>query len=197
MAVSKLIRPDQNENLLDQTRGWILAAWVMLSAGLALGSWWAYNVLGWGGYWAWDPVETASLLPWLASTGLLHSLLLQRKRHIFQRFNLILVLLSWFLVVFSIFVTRSGIINSVHAFGESSISIPFAVYTSLTLLMVFLLVWRSKKYASDWEFNSPFAREALFLYTNVILLALVAVCMWGLLYPIFTGHLPGHPNQPG
>ncbi len=188
IAVSKLIRADQDENLLDQTRGWILAAWVMLSAGLALGSWWAYNVLGWGGYWAWDPVETASLLPWLASTGLLHSLLLQRKRHIFHRFNLILVLLSWFLVVFSIFVTRSGIINSVHAFGESSISIPLAVYTVLTLLLlVFLLVWRSKKYASDWEFKSPFAREALFLYTNVILLALVAVCMWGLLYPIITG----------
>lgn len=188
IAVSKLIRADQDENLLDQTRGWIMAAWVMLSAGLALGSWWAYNVLGWGGYWAWDPVETASLLPWLASTGLLHSLLLQRKRHIFHRFNLILVLLAWFLVVFSVFVTRSGIINSVHAFGESSISIPFAVYTVLTfLLLVFLLVWRSKKYASDWEFKSPFAREALFLYTNVILLALVAVCMWGLLYPIITG----------
>ena len=188
VAVSKLIRGDMDENLLDQTRGWILAAWVMLSAGLALGSWWAYNVLGWGGYWAWDPVETASLLPWLASTGLLHSLLLQRKRHIFHRFNLILVLLSWFLVVFSVFVTRSGIINSVHAFGESSISIPFAVYTVLTLLLaIFLLVWRSKKYASDWDFKSPFSREALFLYTNVILLALVAVCMWGLIYPIFTG----------
>jgi cytochrome c-type biogenesis protein CcmF len=192
VAVSKLIRADQDENLLDQTRGWILAAWVMLSAGLALGSWWAYNVLGWGGYWAWDPVETASLLPWLASTGLLHSLLLQRKRHIFQRFNLILVLLSWFLVVFSVFVTRSGIINSVHAFGESSISIPFAVYTVLTLLLVlFLLVWRSKKYTTEWEFNSPFTREALFLYTNVILLALVAVCMWGLLFPIFTGLFQG------
>ena len=188
VAVSKLIRADMDENLLDQTRGWILAAWVMLSAGLALGSWWAYNVLGWGGYWAWDPVETASLLPWLASTGLLHSLLLQRNRHIFQRFNLILVLLSWFLVVFSVFVTRSGIISSVHAFGESSISIPFAVYTVITLLLViFLLVWRTKKYPSDWEFKSPFAREALFLYTNVILLALVAVCMWGLVYPIFTG----------
>ncbi len=188
VAVSKLIRADQDESLLDQTRGWILAAWVMLSAGLALGSWWAYNVLGWGGYWAWDPVETASLLPWLACTGLLHSLLLQRKRHIFHRFNLLLVLISWFLVVFSVFVTRSGVINSVHAFGESSVSIPFAVYTVLTLLLlVFLLVWRSKKYASDWEFKSPFAREALFLYTNVILLALVAVCMWGLLYPIFTG----------
>jgi cytochrome c-type biogenesis protein CcmF len=188
VAVSKLIRGDQDENLLDQTRGWILAAWVMLSAGLALGSWWAYNVLGWGGYWAWDPVETASLLPWLASTGLLHSLILQRKRHIFHRFNLILALLAWFLVVFSVFVTRSGVINSVHAFGESSISVPFAVYTVLTfLLLVFLLVWRSKRYASDWEFKSPFAREALFLYTNVILLALVAVCMWGLLYPIITG----------
>jgi cytochrome c-type biogenesis protein CcmF len=192
VAVSKLIRADQDENLLDQTRGWIMAAWVMLSAGLALGSWWAYNVLGWGGYWSWDPVETASLLPWLASTGLLHSLLLQRKRHIFQRFNLILVLLSWFLVVFSVFVTRSGIINSVHAFGESSISIPFAVYTVLTLLIVlFLLVWRSKKYVTEWEFNSPFAREALFLYTNIILLALVAVCMWGLLFPIFTGLFQG------
>ncbi|MEA4813137.1 MAG: cytochrome c-type biogenesis CcmF C-terminal domain-containing protein [Anaerolineaceae bacterium] len=188
IAVSKLIRGDRDENLLDHTRGWILAAWVMLSAGLALGSWWAYNVLGWGGYWAWDPVETASLLPWLASTGLLHSLLLQRKRHIFQRFNLLLVLLAWFLVVFSIFVTRSGIINSVHAFGQSSISKPFAIYTLLTLLLALaLLIWRWGRFAAEWEFNSPFAREALFLYTNVILLALVAVCLWGLAYPIFTG----------
>lgn len=192
VAVSKLIRTDLNENLLDQTRGWILSAWIMLSAGLALGSWWAYNVLGWGGYWAWDPVETASLLPWLASTGLLHSLLLQRHRHIFHRFNLILVLLSWFLVTFSVFITRSGVISSVHAFGESSISIPFAVYTVFTLLLIlFLLSWRSKAYASNWEFNSPFAREALFLYTNVILLALVAVCLWGLLYPLASGVFQG------
>jgi len=149
-------------------------------------------VLGWGGYWAWDPVETASLMPWLASTALLHSLLLERRKNIFQRFNLLLVLLSYLLVVFSIFVTRSGLVNSVHAFGESIISIPLLVFMLVLLLVsVVLLAWRWKSLNSDWKFGSAFSREALFLYTNIILIALVLICLWGLIFPLINGALTG------
>ncbi|MGB4594662.1 MAG: cytochrome c-type biogenesis CcmF C-terminal domain-containing protein [Anaerolineaceae bacterium] len=192
VAVSQLIRKTKDDSLLDQTRSWIIGAWVFLTAGLALGSWWSYGVLGWGGYWAWDPVETASLLPWLTGTALLHSLLLERHRGIFRRFNLTLVLSSWFLVVFSIFVTRSGMISSVHAFGESGISGMLMVFTiALFVLCLGLLIWRWKSLATHWEFKSAFDREALFLYTNVILIAIVVACLWGLLFPLINSAITG------
>ncbi len=192
VGISTLARGSQSEHLLDQTRTWLLSAWVFLGAGIVLGSWWSYDVLGWGGYWAWDPVETASLMPWLASTALMHSLLLERRRNIFQRFNVLLVLLSYLLVVFSIFVTRSGLVNSVHAFGESSISIPLLVFMFVLLLVsIVLLVWRWKSLNSEWKFGSAFSREALFLYTNIILIALVLICLWGLVFPLINGALTG------
>jgi len=192
VGVSTLVRGSQSEHLLEKTRTWLLAAWVFLGAGIVLGSWWSYDVLGWGGYWAWDPVETASLMPWLASTALLHSLLLERRKNIFQRFNLILVLLSYLLVVFSIFVTRSGLVNSVHAFGESAISLPLLVFMlALLLVSVGLLAWRWKSLNSDWKFGSAFSRDALFLYTNIILIALVLICLWGLVFPMMNSALTG------
>ncbi len=192
VGISTLARGSQSEHLLDQTRTWLLSAWVFLGAGIVLGSWWSYDVLGWGGYWAWDPVETASLMPWLASTALLHSLLLERRKNIFQRFNVLLVLLSYLLVVFSIFVTRSGLVNSVHAFGESVISVPLLVFMLLLLVSsAALLVWRWKSLSSEWKFESTFSRDALFLYTNIILIALVLICMWGLVFPLINGALTG------
>lgn len=192
VAVSQLIRKTADDALLDQTRSWIIGAWVFLTAGLALGSWWSYGVLGWGGYWAWDPVETASLLPWLTGTALLHSLLLERHRGIFRHFNLALVLSTWFLVVFSIFVTRSGLISSVHAFGESGISRMLLVFTvALFVVCLGLLIWRWKSLTTPWEFKSAFDREALFLYTNVILIAIVVACLWGLLFPLLNGAITG------
>ena len=192
LGISVLIRGVEGDQLLDQSRAWLLGAWVFLGAGIVLGSWWSYDVLGWGGYWAWDPVETASLLPWLSSTALLHSLLLERRQKIFQRFNLLLVLLSYLLVVFSIFVTRSGLVSSVHAFGESSIALPLLGFLLILLIgSTILLVWRWKALNREWKFGSAFSREALFLYTNIILIALVLICLWGLLYPMAKGALSG------
>ena len=192
VGISTLIRGSQTEHLLDKTRAWLIAAWVFLTAGIVLGSWWSYDVLGWGGYWAWDPVETASLLPWLTSTALLHSLLLERRKNIFQRFNLLLVLFSYLLVIFSIFVTRSGLVNSVHAFGESSISKPLLGFLLFSLIAsLALLIWRWKAISSEWKFGSAFSREALFLYTNIILIALVLICLWGLIFPLINGALTG------
>ncbi len=192
VGVSQLIRRQNDDDLLDKTHAWLIAAWVLLSAGIVLGSWWSYDVLGWGGYWAWDPVETASLLPWLTSTGLLHSLLLQRKRGIFRRFNLVLVLASYLLVIFSIFITRAGVLSSVHAFSESLISRPLIVFTILMVVFSIALLVRSwKSLGSGWELNSLISREALFLYTNVLLLGLTVVCLWGLVYPLTSGTLGG------
>jgi cytochrome c-type biogenesis protein CcmF len=192
VAISYLIRGESGEGLLGETRLWLLSAWVLLTAGIILGSWWSYDVLGWGGYWAWDPVETASLIPWLTSTGLLHSLLLQKQRKIFQRFNFVLILLTYVMVIFSILITRAGLLNSVHAFGESKISLPLTL-TTLTLFVVCiaLLAWRWKRLHSGWELTSLVTRDAAFLYTNVILISLTVVCFYGLAYPLITGVFTG------
>jgi len=193
VGISTLIQKRNDEQLIHDTRSWVVLGWVFLTGGIVLGSWWSYDVLGWGGYWAWDPVETASLLPWLTATALLHSFLLERKRGIFKRFNFILLLLTYLLVIFSIFVTRSGLVNSVHAFSESTISIPLMVFMYLWLVTsIGMLVWRWKALGGEFEINSPFSREAFFLYTNIILLALTAVCLWGLIFPLINGAVTGN-----
>lgn len=192
VAISYLIRGETGEGLLGETRLWLLSAWILLTAGIVLGSWWSYDVLGWGGYWAWDPVETASLLPWLTSTGLLHSLLLQKQRKIFKRFNFVLILLTYILIIFSILITRAGLLNSVHAFGESNISLPLTLLTlALVGVSVALLAWRWRRLYSGWELTSLVTRDAAFLYTNVILISLTIVCFYGLAYPLVTGVLTG------
>ena len=192
VAISYLIRGETGEGLLGETRLWLLSAWILLTAGIVLGSWWSYDVLGWGGYWAWDPVETASLLPWLTSTGLLHSLLLQKQRKIFKRFNFVLILLTYILIIFSILITRAGLLNSVHAFGESNISLPLTLLTlTLVGVSIALLAWRWRHLYSGWELTSLVTRDAAFLYTNVILISLTIVCFYGLAYPLVTGALTG------
>ncbi len=192
VAISYLIRGETEEGLLGETRLWLLSAWILLTAGIVLGSWWSYDVLGWGGYWAWDPVETASLIPWFTSTGLLHSLLLQKQRKIFQRFNFVLILLTYILIIFSILITRAGLLNSVHAFGESNISLPLTLLTlTLVGVSVALLAWRWRRLYSGWELTSLVTRDAAFLYTNVILISLTIVCFYGLAYPLVTGVLTG------
>lgn len=191
-TLSRLILNQDHDDLVAQLRPWLLVAWIFLTGGIVLGSWWSYDVLGWGGYWAWDPVETASLLPWLVSTGLLHSLFLQQKRQIFKRVNLILILLTYLLILFSILMTRAGLLSSVHAFGASAITQPLLVFLeALSLLCGALLAWRWKCLKSGWEFRSFFSRDALFLYTLVLLSAVTLVCLWGLLYPLATRSVSG------
>lgn len=191
-ALSHLILKGDGDDLIEHLRPWLLVAWIFLTAGIVLGSWWSYDVLGWGGYWAWDPVETASLLPWLVSTGLLHSMFIQQKRSIFKRINLILVLFSYLFIVFSILMTRAGLLSSVHAFGESAISRPLLFFLlALSAISVALIIWRWKKLDSGWEFHSFFSRDALFLYTLLLLSAIALVCLWGLLYPLATRGFSG------
>lgn len=191
-TLSHLFVKGDGEGLITRLRPWLLIAWIFLTAGIVLGSWWSYDVLGWGGYWAWDPVETSSLIPWLIATGLLHSMFLQQKRDIFKRINVILILSSYLLIVFSILMTRAGLISSVHAFGESSISIPLTVFLLVLLaLSIGVVVWRWRKMDSGWEFQSWYSRDSLFLYTLVLLVAIALVCMWGLLYPLAARALTG------
>ena len=184
-TLSHLIVKGDGEDLIAPLRPWLLIAWIFLTAGITLGSWWSYDVLGWGGYWAWDPVETASLIPWLVSTGLLHSMFLTQKRNIFKRINIILILASYLLILFSILITRAGLISSVHAFGESAVSMPLTVFLlAFLVLSIALVAWRWKKMDSGWEFQSWYSRDSLFLYTLVLLAAIGIVCLWGLLYPL-------------
>ncbi len=191
-TLSHLVIKGDGDDLIAALRPWLLVAWIFLTAGIVLGSWWSYDVLGWGGYWAWDPVETSSLIPWLVSTGLLHSMFLQQKKDIFKRINVMLILSSYLLIIFSILMTRAGLISSVHAFGESSISIPLTVFLLVFLaLSLALTIWRWKKMNSGWEFQSWFSRDSLFLYTLVLLVAIALVCMWGLLYPLATRAFTG------
>lgn len=191
-TLSHLILKGDGEKLIAPLRPWLLFAWIFLTAGLVLGSWWSYDVLGWGGYWAWDPVETASLIPWLISTGLLHSMFLTQQRNIFKRTNVILILSSYLLIIFSILITRAGLLSSVHAFGESAISKPLIVFLlAMIAISIGLLIWRWKKMDSGWEFQSYFTRDSLFLYSLILLVSIAVVCLWGLIYPLTTRGITG------
>jgi len=145
------------------TRRWTLVAWIFLSIGLVLGGRWAYDVLGWGGFWGWDPVENAMLMPWLTGTAFLHSVMIQEKRGLFKRWNMILIILTYSLVIFGTFLTRSGVLSSVHAFAQSSIGPLFFGFIGVTFVASLgLMLWRWNELASEGEMRSLLSRESLF-----------------------------------
>jgi cytochrome c-type biogenesis protein CcmF len=144
-------------------------------------------VLGWGGYWGWDPVEIAAFMPWLTGTAFLHSVMIQEKRGMFKQWNIVLIVLTYCLVIFGTFLTRSGVLSSVHAFAESAIGPMFFAFISLTFLISLALLshrWRSLK--SENELTSLFSREALFLVNNLLFLGILVVCFWGVIFPLLT-----------
>lgn len=164
------------------TRAWALVAWLFLSLGLLLGGRWAYDVLGWGGYWGWDPVENAALLPWLTGTAFLHSAVVQEKRGMLKFWNMLLIILTFLLVILGTFATRSGVVSSVHAFAESEIGMPmFTFLSGSALISVLLLAWRQERgdlRGAD-HLDSVFSRESLFLLNNWLFLGLTVVVLWG------------------
>ncbi len=164
------------------TRAWALVAWLFLSLGLLLGGRWAYDVLGWGGYWGWDPVENAALLPWLTGTAFLHSAVVQEKRGMLKFWNMLLIIVTFLLVILGTFATRSGVVSSVHAFAESEIGAPmFTFLAAAALISVLLLVWRQERgdlRGAD-QLDSIFSRESLFLLNNWMFLGLTVVVLWG------------------
>ena len=192
-AIAALITGRTDDRWIRLTRRWALWAWLFLSFGLVLGGRWAYDVLGWGGYWGWDPVEIAAFMPWLTGTAFLHSVMIQEKRGLFKHWNMLLVILTYSLVIFGTFLTRSGVLSSVHAFAQSAIGPLFFTFIGLTLITsVALLIHRWESLKSETQMTSMLSREALFLLNNLLFMSVLVVCFWGVIYPLiselFTGN---------
>ncbi|MEP0763351.1 MAG: heme lyase CcmF/NrfE family subunit [Chloroflexota bacterium] len=181
-AFAALVTGQLGSGWLHATRRWALVAWLFLSLGLLLGGRWAYDVLGWGGYWGWDPVENAALLPWLTGTAFLHSAVVQEKRGMLKFWNMLLIILTFLLVVLGTFATRSGVVSSVHAFAESEIGRPMFAFLGLAMVSsVGLLAWRQQRgdlRGAD-DLDSLFSRESMFLLNNWLFLGLTIVVLWG------------------
>jgi cytochrome c-type biogenesis protein CcmF len=191
-AFAALMTGRTDDRWIRLTRRWTLVAWLFLSLGLLLGSRWAYDVLGWGGYWGWDPVEIAAFMPWLSGTAFLHSVMIQEKRGIFKRWNMILIILTYSLVIFGTFLTRSGVLSSVHAFAQSAIGPLFFTFIGVTFLISLgLLLQRWNALQSEGQMTSLLSRESLFLYNNLLFIAILAVCFIGVIFPLISELLTG------
>jgi cytochrome c-type biogenesis protein CcmF len=191
-AIAALVTGRTDDRWIRITRRWSLVAWLFLSLGLLLGGRWAYDVLGWGGYWGWDPVEIAAFMPWLTGTAFLHSVMIQEKRGMLKHWNMILVILTYELVIFGTFLTRSGVLSSVHAFAQSAIGPVFFGFMGLTFIVsLSLLLRRWNELKSEARMQSLLSREYLFLYNNLLFMGILVVCFWGVIFPlvseIFTG----------
>jgi len=186
-AMAALITGRTDDRWTRITRRWSLWAWLFLSLGLVLGGRWAYDVLGWGGYWGWGPGEIAAFMPWLTGTALLHSVMIQEKRGMLKHWNMILVILTYSLVIFGTFLTRSGVLSSVHSFANSPIGPFFMGFVTLTLVSsVALLIWRWPELKGETEMKSMLSREALFLLNNLLFMSILVVCFWGVIYPLIS-----------
>ncbi len=186
-AVAAMITGKLDSDWLRSIRRWTLASWTIQTTGLLLGAWWAYHVLGWGGYWGWDPVENAALLPWLTSTAFLHSTLVQERRGMLKVWNLVLVVASFALSIFGTFEVRSGLISSVHSFAYSAIGSYFLAF--LVLVIVFsmgLFIFRLPKLRPEQEFDSVISREGIFLLNNLLLVGIAFATLWGTIFPLIS-----------
>ena len=191
-AMSALFSGRLDDAWFTSTRRWTLFAWSALSIGIVLGGAWAYTELGWGGYWAWDPVENASFLPWLTATAFLHSVVIQEKRRMLKVWNVSLILLTYLLAIFGTFLTRSGILSSIHTFSEGPIGKWFLPFLGFLLIGgLAAIAWRMDSLKSENRFDSLLSRESAFLVNNVLFVAAAFTVLWGTIYPIiaelFTG----------
>jgi cytochrome c-type biogenesis protein CcmF len=191
IAISSLILGKTSDEWLLASRKWILAAWLMLGIGNIIGMWWAYVELGWGGYWAWDAVENAGLMPWLVATALLHSSIMQRRKGIFKVWNIVLIILTFCLVMFGTFLTRSGILSSVHTFGDSGMDPYFIIFISLAFFGAFgLLFYRWKDLKSGGN-ESLISKESSFILNNILLVGTTFVILIGTVFPAITEAIGG------
>ncbi|HLH10235.1 MAG TPA: heme lyase CcmF/NrfE family subunit [Terriglobales bacterium] len=191
-ALAALIMKYPGEKWIHITRRWTMVTWGFLTIGIFLGQHWAYSVLGWGGYWGWDPVENASLMPWLTGTAFLHSVMMQEKRGMLKVWNVWLIFSTFMLSIFGTFLTRSGVVSSVHAFAESSIG-PWFV-TFLALIFATCLYWflRNRDHLrSEHRLESLVSRESSFLFNNLILLVACFTVLWGTLFPVLSEWVQG------
>jgi cytochrome c-type biogenesis protein CcmF len=186
-AVGALITRRLDADWIRSTRPFALGAWLCLGTGIVLGARWSYHELGWGGYWAWDPVENAALMPWLTGTAYLHSAMIQEKRGMLKVWNVSLVLATGVLAILGTFLVRSGILNSIHAFGASTLGVPFLCLIVLMVgVSIGLVVSRAAALRSQHRLDSLLSREAVFLFNNVVLVALCFVVFWGTFLPLIS-----------
>src|SRR5256712_309937 len=186
-AMAALISKRLDVDWLVAIRKWTLLSWLFLSIGICLGMWWAYVELGWGGYWAWDPVENASLLPWLTMTAFLHSVMIQEKRGMLKKWNLALIIGSWLLSIFGTFITRSGVISSVHSFTQSNVGYFFLAFLIVMGTASFALYAnRLPLLSAEAQLESMVSREASFLFNNLLFIGIAFSVLWGTLFPILS-----------
>ncbi|MBZ5577015.1 MAG: heme lyase CcmF/NrfE family subunit [Acidobacteriia bacterium] len=191
-AIGSLITRQPGEAWIHTTRRWTLVTWLFQSTGVMLGMAWAYHVLGWGGYWGWDPVENASLLPWLSGTAFLHSVMMQEKKGMMKVWNIVLVSTTFFLCILGTFLTRSGVVQSVHAFSRSEIGKYFVSFMAIGIAAtIYLILDRLEYLKSESELESVVSRESSFLFNNLILLASCFAVLWGTLFPVISEYATG------
>ena len=191
-AIASLIIGEGGDRWLVATRRFALISWGLLGVGIVAGAWWSYAVLGWGGYWAWDPVENAAIMPWLTSTAYLHSVMVEEKRRLLRSWNLALVIATFALTILGTFLTRSGVVNSVHSFSLSAIGPLLLGYlVAILVLSVGLLLWRSARLRDAGPIGTPLSREAIFLFQNVLFMAATLTVLLGTLYPLVAEAISG------
>jgi cytochrome c-type biogenesis protein CcmF len=185
-AVASLITGRLDDDWQSETRRWTLFAWAFLSVGILLGAWWSYQVLGWGGFWGWDPVENAALLPWLVGTAYLHSVMVQQRRGLLRIWNLSLVVAAFSLTILGTFLTRSGVTQSVHSFSNSTIGPLLLVFFGVVLVTgVGLIAWRGDRLHSPGGIDSPVSREGAFLVNNLLFVGFAFIVLLGTVFPLF------------
>jgi cytochrome c-type biogenesis protein CcmF len=191
-AVGALVTGRLGAEWIWVTRRFALAAWLFLGIGILLGARWSYTELGWGGYWAWDPVENAALMPWLCITAFIHSIMIQEKRGMLKVWNASLVLAAGTLSILGTFLVRSGILDSIHAFGASTLGVPFVLLIAAMVLgSIGLILWRREQLRSEARLDSLLSREAVFLFQNMVLVAMVLVVFWITFFPLISQALTG------
>jgi len=198
MLLAALIAGRTDNQWIGATRKWLMVSWLFLTVGILLGAKWAYIELGWGGYWAWDPVENASLLPWLTGTALLHSVMVQQHRGMFKIWNASLISVTFLLCIFGTYLTRSGVVQSVHSFGESLIGTFFLAFLGLCILIsICVIVWRRGLLKSEHVIEGIFTREGAFLAVNVLLVLITLTTLIGTIFPIISGVVLPEPVTVG
>jgi cytochrome c-type biogenesis protein CcmF len=191
-ALAALIMKYPGEKWIHITRRWTMVTWGFLTVGIFLGAHWAYSVLGWGGYWGWDPVENASLMPWLTGTAFLHSVMMQEKRGMLKVWNVWLIFSTFMLAIFGTFLTRSGVVSSVHAFAQSSIGTWFVSFLALTFAVCVYWFLRNREHLrSENRLESLVSRESSFLFNNLLLLVACFTVLWGTLFPVLSEWVQG------
>jgi len=191
-AMGHLLSGEMEDQWIEAARTWGLIIWAILSIGLLLGAWWAYTILGWGGYWAWDPVENAGLLPWLPLTAFVHSIMVQRRRGMFRMWNIVLIILAWGGAMYGMFMNRGGPVPSVHSFGQSSLGWVFLAFLAGMLVFALTLFFiRYPRLKSRGLLESAVSRESAFLLNNLLFLFIAMVVLWGMVYPLVSQMIRG------